>query len=347
MNDKYSKLQKCRVKFFELIETRHPCDVLRVRYWFQGLMQRVGSQSAYELEHEIEPRSFARSNGRLMYRGKWKGYEYGMNCPREKLQRAVDSRFPGSRYELNHPIWSILKKINSANLDVETWFEVLDPKLRLIVYKRGSTADGSVWIRKRFSKKLGVALVKQSSLDGLAALLLYWYESKGVENFELNENIAKLIFGALHIFCAIFYCRRIAYELFYIFKRNVLFCTKWESGIFGVDELTFENYVAFLAGILAANADRFKEDCVKDRVEFSYNVLYKFVKGFDVSMAMRIKFLPGWFEGPPTRSQINSYLMADTSWRWGWQHILRGTKGMVLDEELFEMAKSSRIEWRV
>lgn len=347
MDDRYSKFKKCRAKFFKLIKTRHPCDVLRVRYWFQGLMQRVGSQSAYELEHEIEPRSFARSNGRLIYRGKWKRYEYGMSCPRVNLQMAVDSRFPGSRHELNHPIWSILKEINSDNLDVETWFEMLDPNLRLIVYKRGSTADGGVWVRKKFSKKVGVALVKQSSLDGLAALLLYWYEAKNNNNFELTEGVAKFIFGALHIFCAIFYFRRVACELFYILKENVFCCTKWTNGEFGVDEFLFEDYVDFLAGLLAANAERFKKDDIEGRVEFSYDVLYKFIKGFDVFMAMRIKFLPGWFEGPPTRAQINSYLVEDESWKWGWQHIRRGTKGMVLDEELFGMVKNARLAWGI
>lgn len=310
-------------------------------------MQRVGSQSAYEIEHDIEPRSFARSNGRIAYRGKWKGYEYGIHCPIEKLQREVDSRFPGSRHELNHPIWSILQQVNSANLDVEACFGMLDPNLRVILYKRGSVADGAIWIRKKFNNKLGMILLRQSSLDGLAALLLYWYEANESNNFKLIEFVAKLIFGALQVFCAIFYFRKIAFELFYVFKINVFCRTKWRDGIFDVEEFLFEYCVDFLAGLLAANANLFKGGDVEGRARFLYEVLYQQRKGFDIAMAMGIKFLPGWFEGPPTHSQIDDYLVGAIFWSWGWQHLLRGTKGMVLDEELFDMVKSARLAWGI
>ncbi|NWD56708.1 hypothetical protein HX878_18385 [Pseudomonas veronii] len=56
---------------------RDQADVLRVRYWYEGLRHRTGLATAYKLEQHFEPESFRKQDGITSNRCKWQRYAAG------------------------------------------------------------------------------------------------------------------------------------------------------------------------------------------------------------------------------------------------------------------------------
>jgi hypothetical protein len=157
---------------------RNPIDVLRVRYWYEGMKQQTGCTTAYQLEHLLEPLHTASSDARTLFRNKWIRYESGKHTPRSSLLNRIEKRVKNADRELNHPIWDVLRLGKTCAPQIDDWLKKLDPRVQLTVC--GKQIDGAFAPTRQvaFNKNQGLRLVKLGTLDALTALLLLWIEAQ-------------------------------------------------------------------------------------------------------------------------------------------------------------------------
>ncbi|WEE23925.1 hypothetical protein [Aeromonas caviae] len=117
---------------------RHAVDIFRVRYWYTGVTRELKFDTAYQAERQIEPEHFHVQDLRTVYPGKWRRYAVGENTPQKKLVMAVDLLAKGSAHELTHPLWLILKKLNSEKFKAESYLRLLNPSIQSIVMRSGT-----------------------------------------------------------------------------------------------------------------------------------------------------------------------------------------------------------------
>lgn len=180
--------KKCAAK-------RDVVDILRVRYWFEGIRGRLGAKSSYALEKRLEPEAFRRrfKNGKPSYPGKWIGYEVGARTPQTKLVNRVNDELPGSRRELCHPLWDLLRSNPARRHLKEDYLRLLTPDVQALLYSNSQT----VWARVPVTRGLVMKLERNASLDALAALVWLLHEDLSQEKPMHAEQLKRTIYNVL------------------------------------------------------------------------------------------------------------------------------------------------------
>lgn len=324
--------------FLNLCRARDPVEILRVRYWYQGVSQRMRSGSAYQLEKHYEPQKFLKIDGRIQYPNKWIKYQIGKITPGRKLVRLVECENPGTERELNHPLWEVLRDGKSVFGEIDRYFERLDPYVQIASYGRSKDGAGGAKRKSAVDDNLGHRLVRLASLDALTALLLYWVESREYGRQKDSILLARFIYEALLIMGMEFIRRDMAEEMFLIFRAEVFEKTDWEDGHFDTDYDLYVHSILTLNGLLSQVEELDPQASWSEQVLAMQNLLRGKI-GWDVRFAMRIELAPNWDVGPPTHQQYILWNKRHCLWRWGWRHLNRGTQGYFLDDEYSEMVR--------
>lgn len=313
---------------------RHPVDVLRVRYWYQGVMKSLDCQKPYQVEKHLEPERFKRQNQRTAYPNKWGRYASGEHTPQVRQVRKVESHVPGSARDLNHPLWAILKVMGSKPVSAADWMGRLDPAVQSCVLQPQHDCFGAPRALAPFNRRQGQKLLRRGDLDALAALVLYWNEADRRDDGDVLEELGGMIYHLLLIVGLDFLKRKLSAELLTLFTAKVFDETPWMNGRFAVDAKTFDISILILHHSTHPADDPGKTPQWRKRVRRMLELLSG-KKGFDMMHALRPFYLPIWEAMPPTRSDWAYWEDSRRHWAWGWDCILRGQVGKFPPDEAF------------
>lgn len=314
---------------------RHPVEVLRVRYWYEGIKKKTSCSTAYQLERLIEPLTAPSTDVRTPFRNKWIRYEKGKHTPRSSMLKKVENRVIGSTRELNHPLWKILLRGDQCADRVDVWIKELEPRVQMSIFRYMDNSVSTPNVRLPFSSVVGRRLVKLASLDALTALLLYWLESYQRGNREEMQVQATDIYKVLLMMGMDFYRRHIAEELFLIFRETVFERTDWEDSSFAIDETLYVRGVHLLHYLLFDVNDKSPFSSRETRCRAMYQIL-EGKRGLDKQFGLGILLKPNWIAGPPTKQQWINARCRYMFWLWGWTHLNRGTEGLAPYDELWD-----------
>ncbi|WP_152623755.1 hypothetical protein [Pseudomonas sp. PI1] len=200
--------------------TRDLIDVIRVRYWYEGLRMRLGLDTPGAIEAKLEPDLIKRrhQSGKSCNSGKWKNFKAGVNTPQNRLVSRLEGLYPGSKNELNHPLWSVLKHRPANGACDEALLLRLSPDIQQLLYKNSPYG----WRRTPFSVGLVNRLLRVPSLDALTALVWLLYEAAYDDNPGRVSRLAIAIYRILLIYAMLFQERNLARPLLDYFLQNVL-----------------------------------------------------------------------------------------------------------------------------
>ncbi|SMC25645.1 hypothetical protein SAMN02745857_02226 [Andreprevotia lacus DSM 23236] len=326
-------------------QKRDPVDILRVRFWYQGIAKALDcQQSSYQVEKRLEQGRFARKDGRTSYPGKWSGYAQGEHTPQARFVRLFESQAAGSARELHHPLWAILKRIGSQPIIAADWMSRLDPSVQTCVFRPQHDCFGAPRVLTPFNDRQGQKLLRRGDLDALAALVLYWNEAARTGASETQETVAILIYQLLLIVGLEFYTRKLMAELLWLFTTKIFDATPWLNGRFAIDSRSFEISMLLLHRLAHSAEDPGKTPRWRDLVRKMIDLLAG-KQGFDICYAMRPVFVPCWDLGPPRYSEWADWEEHRRCWAWGWDCLLTSRIGKFPPDEVF-MSGKSRIRIR-
>lgn len=312
---------------------RHPVDTFRVRYWYAGVERTLNCDSAYKVERRIEPDHFHYQHQRTTYPNKWRrSYVTGNNTPQSKLVHEVDLRVTGSARELNHPLWLILKQLDSGKIRIPICISNLDPAIQAIIMQPQNERFGSPRVWTPFTSRQERMLLKRGDLDALAALVLYWWDAKCRVQWKEVQDIATTIYHMLLLIGKLFRQRNLHAELLSLFTTSIFNQTPWSYGRFGVDTVTYELSLSLLHSDIdnsTMSASQWRSEVTRILKHLSGE------KGFDVKFAMDPFCLPSWEYGPPSQTALIQWEEHRRLWAWGWDCLLQGINGIFPPQEAF------------
>jgi hypothetical protein len=327
------------------ILTRSSIDVLRVRFWYEGVKLKTGCTTAYQLERLFEPLAAGVDN-RTSFRNKWIRYATGKHTPRDSLVRKVEKQVAGSARELDHPLWDILRLENQCPENIDKWLGKLEPRVQAIVYRCSSDKSGqAVLMRRTFSSVLCRQLARLGNLDGLTALLLYWHESYQLDKMGEVRFLARYIYRVLLMIGMEFRHRHVEEAVFEVFRIKVFERTDWQNGIFYLNARLYDE------GILSLYLALYQ---VKDLKPFSswqarcraMTLILDGKSGSDACYGLDILLMPNWQDGPPTEKQWSNWHDYYRTWLWGWIHLYSGTNGVFPNDELWNKLVQSNATYQ-
>ena len=297
---------------------RDQADVLRVRYWYEGLRQRSGLATAYKLEQHFEPESFRKQDGVTSNRCKWQRYAAGRHTPQATLAARVDVRVPGSLQELQHPLWAILKQQPSRTTMSEAFLHRLKPDVQAVLFEPGGGVE-VYWQRAKVTVVLMRKLERLASMDALAALTWLLQEAIAQSSRKHAENLTRSLYTVLLMMGIEWQNRELAEPLLKLFAQRILplgtpphrrFCMR------GKDML---EYSAALNLIVYQTTDGRRRSLTwLQRVHIMRRLLAG-MTGFDVVHALAPQYIP---VGTDVPAEIMHRLEQDERWRqWGWSSI--------------------------
>jgi hypothetical protein len=290
---------------------------LRTLYWYIGLQRKTQLTTAYQLENHFEPQG----NIETPAKNKWSKYPAGKHKPGPTLIALVDAKAPGSAREINHPLWEVLRLGDRALPKIDVWLEKLEPRVQAIVYR--SSKEGGISIAKQrqsYSLQLSRRLVKLGNLDALAALVLYWRESKQTNNHVNNQWQARDIYRLLLMMGMDFQERRIGEELYVVFLAQVFCQTDWGDRQFAVNSNHYMQAVALLNDVLCQVPKLMPFASWANRCR-AMALLLQGQYGLDVHFGLGVVLSPNWQYGPPTEQQRDLWQIDFMQWQWGWMHL--------------------------
>lgn len=297
---------------------RDQADVLRVRYWYEGLRQRTGLATAYKLEQHFEPESFRTQDGVTSNRCKWQRYAAGRHTPQAKLAERVDTRVPGSLQELQHPLWAILKQQPSRATLSEVFLQRLKPDVQAVLFEPVGGIE-VYWQRARVTVVLMRKLERIASLDSLAALTWLLRESLAQGCRKNTERLADSIYTVLLIMGIEWQNRGLAEPLLTLFAQRILPLGSPPHRWFCMSGSDMLECSAALNLIVYQTTDGKRRSLNwLQRVHIMRRLLSG-MTGVDVVHALAPRYIP---VGSDVPEEVLHRLAQDERWRqWGWSSI--------------------------
>ena len=195
-------------QFLNTPANRDLVDVLRVRYWYEGVKKHTRCSTAYQLERLFEPLAAPSIDARTPFRNKWIRYETGKHTPRANLIDLVEKLVQGASKELNHPLWEVLRLGEVCVPQLDAWLEKLEPRVQTTLFRKPHDGMSAPNWRLAFTLSQGRRLVKLGNLDALTALLLLWLEARHYDRLMDMRQLASLLYQLLLMLGMEFYRKR-------------------------------------------------------------------------------------------------------------------------------------------
>jgi len=275
---------------------RDPIDVLRVRFWYEGVQNQLGYSTAKRLELHF----WSQEDPDFMEKdppGKWARYKLGKNTPRPSLINKVEKEAVGSAKELDHPLWKVLGFEEKAVDNIDEWFKKLDQEVMEIVFR---STRPTPQLLQSFSLTLCRQLVRLGNLDSLTALLLYWHKSRWKGKVNQTHILARQMYTILLMLGTEFCSRNLVEAFFELFKEKVFKKTNWGDQTFAM------NYQHYLHGIrlLTRLVDHTNGLGILNSLEEELELKYQLLNGkhgLHIPIILGIQLQFNRQEAPPTK----------------------------------------------
>ncbi|EGW23136.1 hypothetical protein [Methylobacter tundripaludum] len=275
---------------------RDPIDVLRVRFWYEGVRSQMGCSTAKRLELHF----WSQEDPDFMEKdppGKWARYKLGKNTPRPSLINKVEKEVAGSAKELDHPLWKVLGFEEKALGNIDEWFKKLDQEVMEIVFR---STRPTPQLLQSFSLTLCRQLVRLGNLDSLTALLLYWHKSRRKDKIDQTQILVRQIYKILLIIGMEFYLRGLAEAFFELFRDKVFEKTNWGNQTFAMDYRHYFQGIRLLTRLVDHTNGLGILNSLEEEQELKYQLLAG-KHGLHIPQILGIQLQSNRQEEPPTK----------------------------------------------
>ncbi len=120
--------------YLRSIIMRDSVDQLSVALWYETIRHQTKFESTYQIEKYYEEK-FGSNNSSNYFRNKWRKYKLGLHTPRKELIEQIGNEIPESATIINHPLWPLLKNLDSAEKNSHSFIAQLSPKVSALFFK--------------------------------------------------------------------------------------------------------------------------------------------------------------------------------------------------------------------
>ncbi len=315
---------------------RDDAEVLRVRFWYEGIRQRTGLNSAYSLEQHFEPESFRVriKDGAPSHRCKWQGYKVGQHTPQSRLVERVNTHLPGSLQEIYHPLWDILKKKPDSSALSEALLKRLKPDVQAVLY--APLNGNQVFLqRAKVTRVLLAKLERIASLDSLAALIWLLYEALDQNNRKRLTDIVTSIYAVLLMIGIWWQERHLSGPMMNLFVGRILalYTPQYLRFFMSTQEIIKASTVL---NLIVFHTKSGKSDNIswRQRARVMRNLL-SVNTGLDVASALAPVYIPIPGEAGIPSSLLEQLEYQERLRKWGWDCIKSGKAGQFPEQDVF------------
>lgn len=330
-------LKKWGYASHEYSSGHEPLKSLRIRYWYEVLRQRTALNTAYQLEQYFEPDSFARDDKGLVkyYKNKWTRYEQGCHRPQSTLLTKVEEKAPGSTWDLNHPLWSVLDLTNLRVMGGNAFLRRLAPAVQDVLFQttRGGVLGSDV--RSPVTRSLLEKLERRACLDVLACLVWLLREASEKQTTDC-VSIGNALHNVLTMMAFELEVLKIGLPLLRQFTDHILplgvprYHRMWLTPSHYLHSSAHLNLRVY--GTAEGNQ---KTLAWNTRVKIMQQLL-KGQYGYEVLYAMRPHFELDTGNGDIPDSVAKAHEIDNNLRNWGWECISSGKLRQLLPAELFQ-----------
>jgi len=277
-----------------------PIQILRVRYWYEGVRIRLGYTQAKQIENhfraKLDPNFLEKDPS-----GKWSRYKLGKNTPLAGLIENVNREADGSAMEINHILWDVISLHETDVVTIDTWLNqlngtevgniVFQPKLRDLGQWEPINKLSSPHFRK---------LLEVGNFDSLAALVLYWHKAK-INGRGDQQPLAYTIFELLLIFGYELDRRKLLNEFFEVFRVKIFENMDWDDGSFPMTPEQYRHNVHLLSELAEQINDRDYAHSL-DGHKLKVNLLTQ-TRWLNIKLTLGIN--GSWYQGLVAQQQSN------------------------------------------
>lgn len=319
-------------------------DVLRVRFWYEGLKIRSRLNSAYKLEQYFEPESFKKSDGIASNRCKWQRYASGRHIPQDSLVTKVELKVPGSRQELEHPLWAVIRRMPSQATISEEFLKRLKPDVQAALFEPIGGVD-VYWQRVKTNSVLLAKLERIASLDALAGLTWLLRESLIKGQRKVSLDLVRSIYDVLLMSGVEWQSRGLASPLLEHFAKNILTMTAPMHLRFHMSERQMFEASSWLNLVVYQTAEgkKLRELSWRQRVRIMRKLLAGNT-GYDIVHAVSPVYVPDATHGEVPHAVIADLFYAEKCRAWGQQCLLSGAQGKFPPAEFRLFRRKANLE---
>lgn len=275
-------------------------DAIRTVNWFRSLGDEFDTYIPRNIQRYLEPNKSDRDiNGDYIRNNKYLEYSQGLHVPRASLIARADQLVPGSEWEINHVLWTVLRHKGSIRGKEHAWIQQLVPQVQSIVFELNYE------IRLKGGRHYLGSLERRASLDSLTALTILLRMNHELQDSEQVWECAKSIFRVLLMLGSEFNDRQIADRVFSLYSERIFSLARHRGLRMYMEEFNYP----VVSGILCELAEllRLKTSHARDRKQESFYAL-------QLLNGKRSRFLQNFFQplvgpdldiGPPTEASLN------------------------------------------
>ena len=276
-----------------------PVDRIRTINWFRCLGEELGTDNPRDIQRKLEPRMSEKDiHGDYIRNNKYLEYSQGLHVPKASLVLHADQIVPGSSWELNHVLWSVMRHERSVQGYEHAWLRHLVPEIQAIVL------GPSYEIRLHGGRHFLGSLERRASVDSLTALTILLRMNHEREDFQQVWACAQSTFRVLLIIGNQFIERGIAESLFELYVQRIFSLARIDGRRMHLETCNYPFLSEMLYGL--SEQLRFKNSHARDRKQASFYAM-------QILNGERHKVLKPFFEllvgpdldvGPPTSEHL-------------------------------------------
>lgn len=239
----------------KILRSLDPIQILRVRYWYEGVRIRLGYTQAKQIENHFRAKldpNFQEKDPT----GKWSRYKLGKNTPLAELIKSVDREVDGSAKEINHILWDVISLHETDVVAIDTWLNQLKgTEAGNIIFQPKLRHPGQWEPINKLSTPHFRKLLEVGNFDSLAALVLYWHKAK-INGKGDQQPLAYVIFEILLIIGYELDKRKLLGEFFELFRVKIFENMDWDDGSFPMTPEQYRHNVQLLSELASQINDR-------------------------------------------------------------------------------------------
>lgn len=274
-------------------------DRIRTINWFRSLGDELGTHNPRDIQRNLEPRMSEKDiRGDYIRNNKYLEYSQGLHVPKASLVLHADQIVPGSGWELNHVLWSVMRHEGSVQGYEHAWLRNLVPEIQAIVL------GPSYEVRLQGGRHFLGSLERRASVDSLTALTILLRMNHERKDFQQVWACAQSIFRVLLMIGNQFNERGIAASLFALYVERVFSMAKIDGRRLYSETCNYPFLSEMLHGL--SEQLRFKTSHARDRKQASFYAM-------QILNGVRHRVLQPFFEplvgpdldvGPPTSGNL-------------------------------------------
>ncbi|MDR9837808.1 hypothetical protein [Herbaspirillum huttiense] len=192
-------------------------DKIRSIFWYHAIAHALELTMATEVRKAIEPyRSVLNQHGQPDKNEKYAHFRSGKRMPNATLIDLANRVVPGSRGLIEHPLWLVLRHEGSIKKYAVAWTGLLNRQTQNAMFTPRWTV-----IESPSELQLDL-LVKDKSLDSLAALTMLYRIAQENEDARAVKNCATAIYQLLILLGPVFETAQVGQLIYDVYVDRIL-----------------------------------------------------------------------------------------------------------------------------